>query len=87
MKRVNELEFFKDGKSYKKNKNKLRAAITALNALGKHNLHVFGDGKIRLHHRGKYFDYSPHTGGWSYTRSTNKKWRNSVSVRDFLTSK
>ncbi len=59
-------------------------AYNKLKEMGK-KPHVYGDNKIRVSHRGKYFDYSPTTGSWIYTRSAGRhKWNNSRSVKDFM---
>ena len=73
-----------DGKDPLWHKGKTAAAVERMKELGKIP-YVFGCGKIRVSHRGCYFDYSTHTGTWVYTRSAGRrKWNSSKSVDDFL---
>jgi len=64
-----------------------KATVEAYNKLKKmgKNPHLYGDNKIRVSHRGRYFDYSPGSGLWIYTRSSGRhKWNRSKSVEDFM---
>ena len=65
--------------------DKTVVAIKKMKELGKIP-YIFSRGKkIRVCHRGCYFDYSAQTGKWIYTRSAGRrKWNSSKSVDDFL---
>jgi hypothetical protein len=63
---------------------KTKEAVKRLKDMGKRP-HMYGTNKIRLSHRGVYFDYDPVTGNWVYTRSSGRrKWNSSKSFGDFM---
>ena len=82
-KRVGDLRINKKG--FPVNEEATNFAVEKMIKLGKRKPHIYGNGMIRVHHRGKYFDYSVKTCKWIPTEySSTYKWRKSESVRDFL---
>jgi hypothetical protein len=65
-------------------KKRLNSVLSRLKYRGKIPK-AYGRDKVRVHHKGYYFEYSVATGKWSYTRNTGRHtWMSSNSLDDFL---
>ena len=67
-----------------KEKTEMKKAVLEFTELKK-KPHPYGDGKIRVHIKGKYFDYSIRSKKWMMTKYIGmKKWNQSLGIPDFL---